>query len=111
MISLHVYLNPKSGKAAELEASVRDGWLKAMATQPGFISASLLTSFSDVALDALGASKRETAYEVVSFWESEELRLEWVARPIHDQVFMPLMDIADDISFTLNDVAESWNLG
>ena len=111
MISLHVYLNPKSSKAGELEASIRDSWLKAMATQPGFISAAVLTPFSDDALDALGASKRPTAYEVVSFWESEDLRLEWVARPIHDQVFMPLLDLADDVSFTLNDVSESWNLG
>jgi heme-degrading monooxygenase HmoA len=110
MISLHVYLNPKSGKTAELEVRVRDSWLKAMATQPGFISAAVLTPFSDDALDALGASKPKTAYEVVSFWESEELRMEWVARPIHDQVFMPLMDLADDISFTLNDVANEWNL-
>lgn len=110
MISLHVYLNPKSGKMAELEVRVRDSWLKAMATQPGFISAAVLTPFSDDALDALGASKPKTAYEVVSFWESEELRMEWVARPIHDQVFMPLMDLADDISFTLNDVANEWNL-
>ena len=111
MISLHVYLNPKSGTAAELEASIRDSWLKAMATQPGFISAAVLTPFSDDALEALGASKPKTAYEVVSFWESEDLRLEWVARPIHDQVFMPLLDLADNVSFTLNDVSESWNLG
>ena len=110
MISLHVYLNPKSGKAGELEASIRDSWLKAMATQPGFISAAVLTPFSDDALEALGASKPKTAYEVVSFWESEDLRLEWVARPIHDQVFMPLLDLADDVSFTLNDVADEWNL-
>jgi heme-degrading monooxygenase HmoA len=111
MISLHVYLNPKSGKAAELEASIRDSWLKAMATQPGFIGATVLTPFSDEALAALGASKPKTAYEVVSLWESEALRLEWVARPIHDQTFMPLMDLAGDVSFTLNDVAEQWNLG
>jgi heme-degrading monooxygenase HmoA len=110
MISLHVSLNAKPGKIGDLESAVKDSWLKAMATQPGFISAAVLTPFSDDALDALGASKRATVYEVVSFWKSEELRLEWVARPIHDQVFMPLLDLADDVSFTLNDVAEQWNL-
>ena len=82
MISLHVYLNPKSGTAAELEASIRDSWLKAMATQPGFISAALLTPFSDDALDALGASKRPTVYEVVSFWESEDLIVDWAGYPL-----------------------------
>ena len=107
MISLHVYMNPKSGKAPELEATIRDSWLKATTRQPGFISAAVLTPFSDDALEALGASKRPTKYEVISFWESEELRLEWVARPIHDQVFLPLLELADDVSFTLNNVAES----
>lgn len=86
MISLHVYINPKSGRQAELEANIRDRWLAAMSTQPGFISAAVLTPFADDALEALGASKPKTAYQVVSFWESEGLRLEWVARPIHDGV-------------------------
>ncbi|MFP6644826.1 MAG: antibiotic biosynthesis monooxygenase [Candidatus Latescibacterota bacterium] len=111
MISLHVYINPKSGRQAELEANIRDRWLAAMSTQPGFISAAVLTPFADDALEALGASKPKTAYQVVSFWESEGLRLEWVARPIHDEVFMPLMDLAADVSYTLNDVAHQWNLG
>ena len=110
MISLHVYLDPKSGNETELESSIRHSWLAAMAKQPGFISAAVLTPFSDSSLEALGASKPKAAYEVVSFWESEELRLEWVARPIHDEVFIPLMDLADGVSFTLNDVAREWNL-
>ncbi|NQW18663.1 MAG: antibiotic biosynthesis monooxygenase [Chloroflexi bacterium] len=110
MISLHVYLNPKDGKTADLESAIRDRWIAAMATQPGFISAAVLTPFSDEALGALGAIKPKTAYEVVSFWKSEELRLEWVARPIHDEVFAPLLELAAEVSFTLNDVPDEWNI-
>jgi hypothetical protein len=111
MIALHVYLTPKSGKKAAMEKSIRDSWIKAMAEQPGFLRAAILTPFPDKALDALGAVKPTHAFEVVSYWESEKLRLEWVARPVHDQVFMPLLELADGVSFTLSDVAHSWNMG
>ena len=110
MISLHVYMNPKSGREGELESQIKDRWLSAMADQPGFVSAAILTPFSDEALDQLQAKKPETTLEIVSFWESEEKRLEWVARPVHDEVFMPVLELADDISHTLQTVTENWNI-
>lgn len=97
-------MNAKAGREAELEAQIRDRWLKAMAEQPGFISAAILTPFSDDALAKLGAAKPDTKLEIVSFWESEEKRLEWVARPIHDEVFLPLMEMAEGLSYTLQTV-------
>ena len=110
MITLHVYLNPKPGRRDELESHIRDNWIEAMSKQPGFISAAVLTPFSDDALDALSAAKSDYEFEVVSLWRSEKERLEWVARPIHDEVFVPVTEAAGDISFTLKDVATSWNL-
>ena len=110
MISLHVYLNSKSGKERELEAVIRDSWIAAMSEQPGLVSAAILNPFPDDELAKMEAAKSVAAFEVISFWQSEELRLEWVARPIHDRVFMPLFDLADDVSFTLQSVAHDWNI-
>jgi hypothetical protein len=110
MITLHVYMNPKPGKSDELEAGIRDSWLTAMAEQPGFVSASVLEPFDDDALSALRASKPRHQFEIVAFWRSEKERLEWVARPIHDQVFLPLLELADDVSFTLKTVTSAWDV-
>ena len=46
----------------------------------------------------------------VSYWESEQLRLEWVARPVHDQVFEPNMELAESISSTVKTVGHTWNI-
>jgi antibiotic biosynthesis monooxygenase (ABM) superfamily enzyme len=110
MISLHVTMTAKPGKEAALEAAIRDSWIAAMAKQPGFLHAALLKPFPDDALDALGALKPSHAFEIISFWESEKLRLEWVARPIHDQVFMPLLELAESVAFTLQSVVHRWQL-
>ena len=110
MITLHVYLTAKPGKESDLEAGIRNSWIAAMAEQPGFLHAALLKPFSDEALDALSGLKPAHTFEVVSFWESEEKRLEWVARPIHDQVFMPLFDNVADVKHTLATVEHSWEL-
>ena len=81
MITLHVYMTAKPGTESDLEAGIRDNWIATMAEQPGFLHAALLKPFSDDALDALDGLKPAHTFEVVSFWESEEKRLEWVARP------------------------------
>ena len=51
MISLHVYLTPKSGREIDLDKAVREDWLPAMAGQPGFICAAVVKPFPDVELD------------------------------------------------------------
>jgi hypothetical protein len=48
--------------------------------------------------------------ELVSYWESEELRLEWVARPIHDEVFAAIMENAETVSPTVKTVSSKWNV-
>ncbi|MDP6667310.1 MAG: antibiotic biosynthesis monooxygenase [Dehalococcoidia bacterium] len=100
MITLHVYLVPKAGRAAELQAAIRDPWISTMSEQPGFVQAAMLTPFGDEDSDDI---------EVVSYWESEELRLEWVARPVHDRVFEPIMELAESVSPTVKTVGHSWN--
>ena len=110
MISLHVYLTPAAGKEAELDSAISDAWMTAMAKQPGFISGAVLKPFSDDDLAALQASVPEHAIEVVSFWTSEEERLTWVARPIHDEVFEKVLAAAEGVSHTLQTAPDSWNL-
>ena len=47
-------------------------------------------------------------FEVVALWRSEQERKEWVARPIHDEVFAPVIDAADSISWTVQSVEGAW---
>ena len=110
MISLRVYLKTEAEKTEMLHAAIQDTWLQAMSEQPGFVSAAILTPFPDDALANLQAVTPEHTFEVVSFWSSEKERLAWVARPIHDQVFVPVTDLADSVSYTVQTVAREWNL-
>lgn len=110
MISLHVYLTAKTDQESTLEAGIRDSWMKAMAAQPGFVSAALLKPQSAQYLDELGLRRPPHTFELVAFWASERARREWVARPIHDQVFLPLLDLSDEVSATVQDVRQDWNL-
>ncbi len=110
MITLHVYLTPKPGMEEALDAAVCEDWLPAMAEQPGFISAASVRPFLDSDLEALGALRPDAEVEAISFWESEQARLEWVARPIHDEVFARVVDAADNVSYTLQNVNKSWNV-
>ncbi len=103
MITLHVYLKPKSGQAGALQAAILDPWISTMSEQPGFAQAAMLTPFGD---DEKGSND----IEVVSYWESEELRLEWVARPIHNEVFAQIMELAETISPTVKTVGQTWNI-
>ena len=101
MITLHVYLNPKPGQAEALQAAILDPWIAAMSEQPGFLQAAMLTPFDEEGSEDI---------EVVAYWESEELRLEWGARPIHDRVFAPIMEHAESVSSTVKTVGRTWNV-
>ena len=101
MITLHVYLTPKSGQADALQAAIQDPWISTMSKQPGFVQASMLTPFEDAGSNDI---------EVVSYWKSEELRLEWVARPIHDEVFAGIMELAESVSPSVKTVSNTWGV-
>ncbi len=110
MITLHVYMAAKDGHEGQLESGIRDCWIAEMAEQPGFLHAALLKPFSDDALDAVSGFKPPHTFEIVSCWESEEKRLEWVARPIHDRVFEPLFEHVAEVRHTLATVEHAWEL-
>ena len=110
MISLNVYLTPKEGMAQKLESAIQDVWIKAMIEQPGFIRAATVTPYSDDALAALEASKPEHAYEVVSYWRTEEERVAWTERDIHQEVWPQVVGAAESIGYTLQTVEQSWNM-
>ena len=110
MISLHVYLTPKTGRDLDLKTAICDYWLPAMQKQPGFINAALLNPFTESHLKSLQAIKPKPEFEIVCFWSSEQQRLSWVDRPIHDEVFSKVIDASDDVSYTLQNVIESWEV-
>ena len=110
MISLNVYLTPKDGRANELERAIAEVWMTAMEAQPGFIRAAMITPFTDSELAAVEASKPPHAYEVVSYWTSEEERQAWAARDIHQEVWPQVVKETESVSYTLFNVSEGWNM-
>ena len=108
MVSLHVYLSPLPGKFPDLEVAVCETWLPAMIKQPGFINACLLQPFDDIELKKIDANIPDHDLEVVAFWASEQERLEWVARPIHDQVFNQVLSSTEKVTYTLKTVKNNW---
>ena len=110
MISLHVYLKPKSGMEKTLESAIKDRWIDAMQVQDGFISAATVTPYSDEELEKLEAISPSHVYEVISFWQTEEQRLAWVARPIHDEVFEEVINSSEELSYTLQTVTQNWKI-
>ena len=110
MISLNVYLTPKAGRKNELERAVREVWMEAMAQQPGFLRAAIIAPFGEEVLADLEATKPSYVYEIVSYWNSEEERLAWVARDIHQEVWPHVVKEAAEVSYTLFTVEASWKL-
>ncbi len=110
MIALNVYFTSKSDRAAELERTIIEVWLEAMRKQPGFLRATMNTPFPDEELEALEASKPTHTHEVVSYWESERQRRDWVARDIHQEVWPQVVAYADSVSYTLYTCDETWNM-
>ena len=110
MISLNVYLTPNAGKGEELESAIRDKWLTAMVEQPGFVSAAMVKPFSDDELAALEATKPQSAYEVVSYWNTEAERVAWTQRPIHNEVWEHVVNASESVAYTVHTVEQAWNL-
>lgn len=108
MISLNVYLTPKPGRAADLERAIVDSWLAAMARQPGFLWAAMKSPYPDADLAALNAARPSYTYEVVAYWSSEQERVEWVARDIHQEVWPRVMEPTETVSYTLFNCQKTW---
>ena len=101
MITLHVYLTPKPGQYEALKSKINNPWISTMSEQPGFVQAAMLTQFDDESSEDI---------EVISYWESEALRLDWVALPVHDEVFSSIIDLAATISPTVKTVSNTWSV-
>lgn len=76
MIELHIHLEPIVGEEESLEDAFRTEFLPAVSRQEGFCRATLLKK---------GNALRE--YEIDLAFETEELRLKWVASDDHQEVF------------------------
>ncbi len=88
MVSLHVDLLLNPGAGPELERTFREVFRPAISAQPGFSRVALLRSQSEA-----------DRYRLVIEFESEGLRLNWVATGLHQQVW-PRME-AHCASYTL----------
>ena len=108
MISLSVYLTPKAGRAADLEREIAQSWMAAMARQPGFLWGAMQTPYPDEDLAAMNAARPSCTFEVVSYWSSEQERVEWVARDVHQEVWPRVMEQAQSVTYTLFTCGRTW---
>lgn len=93
MIELKIHLEPFAGKEEELETTFRDIFVPAISIQEGFVRVVFLK-----ARDAL----RE--YQISLVFESEELRLKWVASKEHQDAFPKLAALCQRVSWSGFDV-------
>ena len=93
MIALQIYMEPHAGKEEELEKAFDNVFVPAISVQKGFIRVILLKS-----RDAL----RE--YQIELVFESEELRLQWVASKEHQKAFPQLAALCQRVSWTGFDI-------
>ena len=76
MVSLHIDLQLKPGAGPELEKTFRQVFRPAVSAQPGFVAVALLHPTSEA-----------TGYRLVIEFQTEQLRLDWVATDLHQQVW------------------------
>ncbi len=95
MIELHIYLEPFAGKENELESVFRDAFVPAISVQKGFRRVALLK-----VRDALRQYRIELAFD------SEELRLDWVASREHQAAFPKLVALCQQIAWAGFDVVQ-----
>jgi len=77
MVALHVDLQLKPGVGPELESTFHEIFRPAISAQPGFSRVVLLARTSEA-----------DRYRLVIEFQSEELRLNWIATDLHQQVWL-----------------------
>ena len=95
MIELHIYLEPLAGEESTLESVFRDAFAPAISVQEGFRRVALLK-----VRDALRQYRIELAFE------SEALRLKWVASPEHQAAFPRIAALCQQVTWAGFDVVE-----
>jgi heme-degrading monooxygenase HmoA len=93
MIALQIYLEPVAGKEQELEQIFEQIFTPAISIQKGFVRVSMLKS-----REAL----RE--YQIELVFESEELRLGWVASKEHQEAFPQITALCQRVSWSGFDI-------
>jgi len=76
MVSLHIDLQLRPGAGPGLERTFRQVFRPAISAQPGFVAVALLQPTSEA-----------TGYRLVIEFQTEQLRLGWVATDLHQQVW------------------------
>jgi len=95
MIELHIYLEPFAGEESKLESAFRDAFVPAISVQEGFRRVALLK-----VRDALRQYRIEFAFD------SEALRLKWVASPEHQAAFPRITALCQQVTWAGFDVVE-----
>ena len=93
MIALQIYLEPFAGKEEELEKKFLEIFVPAISVQKGFLRVSMLKS-----REAL----RE--YQIELVFETEELRLQWVASEEHQEAFPQIAALCQRVSWSGFDI-------
>ena len=90
MIELHIYLEAKTEKDKMLEDIFKGKFLPAVSSMEGFISASMIKSESAL-----------YEYTIRLSFESEDLRLNWVASKEHQEVFPQIVNSCQTVSWNI----------
>jgi heme-degrading monooxygenase HmoA len=95
MIELHIYLEPFAGQESELESVFAEVFVPAISVQEGFRRVALLK-----VRDAIRQYRIELAFE------SEALRLRWVASPQHQAAFPKIAALCHQATWAGFDVVQ-----
>ena len=95
MIELHIYLEPLAGQESKLESLFREAFVPAISVQEGFRRVALLK-----VRDALRQYRIELAFE------SEALRLKWVASREHEASFPRIAALCQQVTWAGFDVVD-----
>ena len=82
-IQLHCDLELDPAREKEMLANFRDVFRPTITKQPGFVSVQLLK----LRAEKQGKAPAGCTYRAIISFQTEELRLAWVARPAHQQAW------------------------
>ncbi len=82
-IELHIYLTARQGQEKELERLYREEFYPAVSRQPGFISSELMHK------------PHSHEYVLRHTFQSEELRMKWVATPEHQKTWPHMVSLSE----------------
>jgi len=88
MIELYIYLEPFAGKEAELESTFDKVFVPAISVQDGFRRVSLLKHRNSL-----------RRYQIDLSFDTEDLRLKWVASKDHQEAFPQIAGLCQRVSW------------